>query len=251
MADSLRQLFATGLFDAVEAAGEPESGRCHAGLPRQAPHVHRHSYGNRSQRRDREYAARTSQPPERRHPLHRSQDDPGARPPCARCWRRTATTSRRFSHTLTEHTQEQLTDIAFQVVSGPRARVGDVQVTGDSGMTAAEFRKLGKLSGCAGRPRTVSRALTGVLKHYRKQKQLEAEIKLESQDLCRAPHELQASPRTRARIVKVVVEGASLSEDRIKRLVPVYRGRHRGRRPAERGQPAPPRLLPEPRDIST
>ena len=34
-----------------------------------------------------------------------------------------------ITRTLTPHPEEQLVDIAFQVVSGPQARVGTVQVT--------------------------------------------------------------------------------------------------------------------------
>ncbi|MGA9673212.1 MAG: POTRA domain-containing protein, partial [Terracidiphilus sp.] len=46
-----------------------------------------------------------------------------------------------ITHTLTPHPQDQLVDIAFQVVSGPQARVGGVQVTGDPGISTEEFRR--------------------------------------------------------------------------------------------------------------
>jgi outer membrane protein insertion porin family len=123
---------------------------------------------------------------------------------------------------LKEHPQEQLTDVAFQVVSGPRARVGKVELTGDSGLTVDEFRHLGHLRPGAPVDRdTVSRALAGVLKYYRNQKRLEAEIKLESQDY--AAHQVNYRfSATGGPIVKVVVEGASITEDHIKRLVPIY-----------------------------
>jgi outer membrane protein insertion porin family len=42
---------------------------------------------------------------------------------------------------MTPHPEEQLVDIAFHVASGPQARVGTVEVTGDSGMSADEFRR--------------------------------------------------------------------------------------------------------------
>jgi len=42
---------------------------------------------------------------------------------------------------LTPHPEDQLVDIAFKVTSGPQARVGAVQITGDSGMSAEEFRR--------------------------------------------------------------------------------------------------------------
>ena len=50
-----------------------------------------------------------------------------------------------IAQSMTPHPQDQLVDIAFQVATGPQARVGAVQVTGDSGMTADEFRRLAHL----------------------------------------------------------------------------------------------------------
>jgi hypothetical protein len=45
-------------------------------------------------------------------------------------WPTTASTNRR-SPDLTPHPDDQLVDIAFHVVSGPQARIGTVEVTGD------------------------------------------------------------------------------------------------------------------------
>lgn len=127
-----------------------------------------------------------------------------------------------IEHTLTQHREQQLTDIAFAVKSGPRLHVGAVEVTGDSGLTADQFRHLGHLRLNAPVDRdTVNRALAGVLSYYRRQKRFEAEIKLESQDF--ADHKVNyhfsavAGP-----VVNVVVEGASLDEPRLKRLVPIF-----------------------------
>ena len=38
-----------------------------------------------------------------------------------------------ITQSLTPHPEEQLVDIVFHVVTGPQARVGTVEVTGDSG----------------------------------------------------------------------------------------------------------------------
>ncbi|HEY3707164.1 MAG TPA: POTRA domain-containing protein [Terracidiphilus sp.] len=123
---------------------------------------------------------------------------------------------------LTPHTDEQLTDVAFTVNSGPRARVGAVEVTGDPGMSAEQFRKVARLkAGSAVDRDTVSRGLASALKYYKKQKRLEAEIKLESQ-LYEAQRIRYRFSANRGPIVKVVVEGASLGEERIKRLIPIY-----------------------------
>ena len=46
-----------------------------------------------------------------------------------------------IQQTITPRPRQQLADIAFHVVSGPRAHVGKVTVTGDSGMTVEEFRR--------------------------------------------------------------------------------------------------------------
>ena len=41
---------------------------------------------------------------------------------------------------LTPHPSDQLVDITFKAVSGTQARVGKVEVAGESGMSVAEFR---------------------------------------------------------------------------------------------------------------
>jgi outer membrane protein assembly factor BamA len=125
-------------------------------------------------------------------------------------------------HELRQHPQLQLIDIAFQVKSGPRSHIGAVEVTGDSGLTVEEFRHLGHLRAGAPVDRdTVNRALAGVLKYYRRQKRFEAEIKLESQD--DADHKVNYHfTAVEGPVVKVVVEGASLDEPRVKRLVPIF-----------------------------
>jgi outer membrane protein assembly complex protein YaeT len=129
-----------------------------------------------------------------------------------------------ITHTLTPHPGEQLVDIAFHVVSGPQARVGLVQVTGDSGMSTEQFRRYAHL-------RTGSRvdrdsgdhALTGVLKHYREENRLEAEIKLESQQYVAGTQRINFFfSANRGPVVKVRVEGAGISPERIKHVIPIF-----------------------------
>ncbi|MDR3726444.1 MAG: POTRA domain-containing protein [Terracidiphilus sp.] len=126
--------------------------------------------------------------------------------------------------TLTQHPEEQLVDIAFHVVSGTQARVGTVAVTGDPGMSAEEFRRHAHLKeGAHVDHETTSRALAGVLKQYQKQERLEAEIKLESDVY--APDSKKANFRfsaTRGPIVNVRVEGANMSPGRVKRVIPIF-----------------------------
>ena len=123
---------------------------------------------------------------------------------------------------LQEHKDEQLVDIAFHVVSGPQARVGTVAVTGDPGMGLSSFRHHARLKGGAKVDHdTVNRALSGVLKEYRDQKRLEADVKLESQSYA-ARKMNYAFTANKGPIVRIQVLGAPLEQDRVKRLIPVF-----------------------------
>ncbi|HVZ84972.1 MAG TPA: POTRA domain-containing protein, partial [Terracidiphilus sp.] len=122
------------------------------------------------------------------------------------------------------HPQDQLVDIAFQVTSGPQARVGDVQVSGDPGMSAAAFRRYARLhAGAHIDHDTVSRALSGVLRHYQKQQRLEADVKLEAQTYDPATKRTNFKfAATRGPIVRLQLTGASLDDERLKRAIPIY-----------------------------
>jgi len=62
-----------------------------------------------------------------------------------------------------------LVDLNFEITAGNPARIGDVELTGDSGLTEAQFRKQGKLKRNSKVNRnTVSRALANLRKHYNK-----------------------------------------------------------------------------------
>ncbi len=129
-----------------------------------------------------------------------------------------------ITYTQTPHPDEQLMDIEFRIVSGPRARVGKVSVTGDSGMKADEFRRHAHLRTGAYVDRdTANHALDGVLREYQHQNRLEAEVKLES-----ATYDPKAKAvnyqftANRGPVVEVNIEGASLDPDRITRLVPIF-----------------------------
>jgi outer membrane protein insertion porin family len=129
-----------------------------------------------------------------------------------------------ITYTLTPHPEEQLTDIAFHVISGQQARIGTVQITGDPGMSAEEFRRYAHLrTGAHVDHDVVNRALAGVLKHYRNQNRLEAEIKLESEqyatDTKRTNFRFSASQGPQ---VKVRVQGVGMSQERIRHVIPIY-----------------------------
>jgi outer membrane protein assembly complex protein YaeT len=129
-----------------------------------------------------------------------------------------------ITQTLTAHPEEQLVDIAFQVVSGPQARVGGVEVTGDSGMSLDDFRHHAHLK--AGQHvdnETGNRALAGVLKTYQRERRLEAEIKLESQQYAAGSQKDNFRfSANRGPTDKVLVEGAKISPGRLKRVIPIF-----------------------------
>jgi outer membrane protein assembly complex protein YaeT len=129
-----------------------------------------------------------------------------------------------ITQTLTARPEEQLVDIAFHIVSGPQARVGAVAVTGDPGMSVEAFRHHAHLkAGSRVDSESGNRALAGVLKAYQRQERLEAEIKLESQPyLAESKTSGFRFSSNRGPLVKVLVEGASISSERVKRMIPIF-----------------------------
>jgi outer membrane protein insertion porin family len=125
---------------------------------------------------------------------------------------------------LTPHPEDQLMDIVFHVTSGPQARVGKIAVTGDSGLSVEEFRRYAHLrAGAHVDHDTANRALDGVLKHYQSEDRLEADVKLESAAYDGTSKTMNYRfSATRGPLVKVLVEGAKIGDERLKRLVPVY-----------------------------
>ena len=128
------------------------------------------------------------------------------------------------SVTAAQAAEDQLANVSMHVTPGAQAHVGTVTVTGDAGMSLEDFRHYGKLrSGNKVDRETVSRALAGVLKQYRKQQRLEADVKLESQEYVAATHHVNYRfTAARGPVVTVSVDGAKLSKDHIEHLVPVF-----------------------------
>ena len=223
LAESLRKLYATGLYDNIEVEGAHEGdgiALTFKGVPRmfvgvvsvdgakgatlntQLEYSSRLTFGTRFSK------ARLSQA---LADMRQTLADNGYHKPV-------------IEPTLNPHPEEQLVDIHFQVVSGSRARIDGVEVTGDSGMSIDDFRRRAHLrEGSSVDHDTANRALAGVLKHYQKHDRLEAEIKLESETYL--PEKGQTHFRFSANqgpVVKVNVEGAKISGERLKHLVPVY-----------------------------
>ncbi|WP_081823708.1 POTRA domain-containing protein [Pseudacidobacterium ailaaui] len=131
--------------------------------------------------------------------------------------------SKIFASTTIDLTNSQV-NVAFQIELGRQARVGDVALQGDSGMSVEKFRKTGKLKeGSKVTRNTVSNALTRLRKNYQKNDRLEATIKLDSRTYQPPVNHLDYGfTANRGPLVTIRVEGASLSKGKIKNLVPVY-----------------------------
>jgi outer membrane protein insertion porin family len=128
-----------------------------------------------------------------------------------------------FASTKTDSANAQ-TDITYRVNLGPDARVGQVAVDGDSGLTPAEFRKKAKLKAESKVNRdTGNRALESLRKVYQKQQRLESDVNLKSKDYQPPTNHLDYSfGVNRGPIVTVEVVGAKLNKRLIKKLIPVY-----------------------------
>ena len=121
-------------------------------------------------------------------------------------------------------TRDGQINVRFMVNSGKQARIGEVKVTGNPGMSTETFRKKGKLKqGSKVTHDTVSRALSRLRKNYQKQQRLEANVSLESKnfqkDLDLLDYAFQAD---QGPVVIIRVNGVKFSKGKVKTLVPVY-----------------------------
>ena len=224
---SLRRLYATGLYDTIEAEGRVESGSQGEGVvvtfrgkPRTfigvvtvegAKGTNINAILLRVSRLTPGARFTPASLTEAETQMRRTLAEDGFHEP-------------NFSYTMTPHPADQLVDIAYKVVSGVQARTGKVTVTGESGISPEEIRHdshlaTGRLVG----QDTSSRALEGLVKHYRKSDRLEAEVKLESQQFDEATNRVDFHiSASQGPIVKVSVDGVKLSPERVRRLIPVY-----------------------------
>lgn len=115
-------------------------------------------------------------------------------------------------------------DVTYTVKIGPQARVGQVELNGDPGMTVEEFRKRGKLKEKTKVNRdTVSNAFTRLRKRYQKKDRLEATIALEDSQYNDQRKQLDYKfNANQGPVVHVETEGDKLSTRELKKLVPIY-----------------------------
>lgn len=129
-----------------------------------------------------------------------------------------------FDKKVTKDNENALANVIYEVKLGEQTRVGNVEVTGNPGMSAEQFRKRAKLKANSKVNRdTVSRALNNLRKYYEKKNRLEATIALESKQFRASKNLLDFKFKAdQGPSVSIQVEGVKMSRGRVKSLVPVY-----------------------------
>jgi outer membrane protein assembly factor BamA len=114
--------------------------------------------------------------------------------------------------------------VTYVVQTGPQARVGDVSTQGETGLTPKQFRRISKLKLHSKVTQDTTRnALHGLRKHYQKQDRLEAKITQNKEvfmpltDLMDYGFLVDRGP-----VVTFVVDGAHVSHGKLESLVPVF-----------------------------
>jgi len=125
---------------------------------------------------------------------------------------------------ITPRAETQLVEVMFRIKSGPRARIGEIKVTGQPGFSAAAIGEIAKMRrGDEVNAQRVPRALQRLRKRYQKEGRLEAQVSVVSRVYRPASNAVDYTLSvTRGPVVAVHVEGAHIREAVIKRSVPVY-----------------------------
>ena len=221
--DSLRRLYATGLFNTIAVDGQKEGDGVvltFTGEPR--------LFVGRVLVRGVRSAQLNNQ---LNYSTRMNPGTPFTQPEVARATdllQETLQENGYYSSSIVHHTKvdpaHALEDIQFNVQLGNRARVGNVEVAGDSGMNQPTFRKKAKLkAGSKVNRETITHALANVRKTYQKEQRLAPNVTLTAKQYDAKANRLNLTFRAdRGPVIKVVVEGARLSHGKIKALVPIF-----------------------------
>ncbi len=128
------------------------------------------------------------------------------------------------ARTETDTAGDQI-NVIYTVDIGPQARIGQVQLEGtDPGFTLREFKKKGKLkTGKKVSRDTTGNALTRLRAQYQKKDRLEAVVSLQKQTYVVPRKQLDYQfHANQGPLVKVLIEGAKVSNKRLHLLVPIY-----------------------------
>jgi len=129
-----------------------------------------------------------------------------------------------IAYDLKPNDQTRQMAIAFHVVPGPVARVGEVKLDGDTGIPPDKIRSLTKLrTGAIVKQENVTRALERLRKNYQKKSHLEAQVSLTDRQYQPDTNRLNYIFKVEAGpTVAITSEGAKVSKAELKKLVPVY-----------------------------
>jgi outer membrane protein insertion porin family len=125
---------------------------------------------------------------------------------------------------LLHHEQTQQVDVEYQIVPGPRARVGKLTVTGDSTLSPEKAESVcGIHPGKKVRAKLLQRALSRLRKRYVKERRLRAQFTAERPvfhpESNTVDYSIAVEPGPE---VEISVEGFKLSRGKLKRYVPVW-----------------------------
>ena len=137
--------------------------------------------------------------------------------------------------TSTEHLPDgKQVDVIYSISVGKQATVGNVTLTGDPGISVAEFRKRGKIEPITKTlfffksPTKVTRdtstkALSNLRQYYQKKDRLEAAVALEKSEYAPERKQLDYDFRSnQGPTVNINIEGTKVSKARRRKLLPIY-----------------------------
>ncbi len=118
----------------------------------------------------------------------------------------------------------QQMNVSYIVTLGERAKVGSVTATGASGLTPVQFQKAAKLKHNTRVTRdTVNSALDKLRAHYQKQQLLESKVTLDSKQYDQPTNHVDyAFKVSQGNKVVVLINGVKVSQGSIRNLIPVY-----------------------------
>ncbi len=128
------------------------------------------------------------------------------------------------TYQLTPHENSRQMDVTFLVDQGPIARVGTVTIHDDTGIDPARIQKITKLkSGSKVSIDHLSRAMERLRNYYQKNDHLEAQVRLASRDYHDDTNKLDYnfSVDEGAKVV-ITAQGEKISQRQLKKLIPVY-----------------------------
>ena len=123
-----------------------------------------------------------------------------------------------------KYPDRQQIDIIFEIAPGPRARVGNVTVTGNSGYSQSQIQDMAKMrSGVQVSAQRISNALDRLRKKYQKQNRLLAQVSISDKSYREATNavdytfDIVPGPK-----VQVTAEGFKIRRSVLKQSVPIF-----------------------------